>query len=121
MNRKSRLLSLEVSDISLSKTWEELEEIQPITLKMIKNSIQKNRLAHAYLFEGMRGTGKRDAGIVLAKSLFCLSLIDGYKPCEECMNCKRINHGNHPDIHIVEPDGHVDKKTANSATARGVF
>jgi DNA polymerase III subunit delta' len=96
--------------ISLSKTWEELEEIQPITLKMIKNSIQKNRLAHAYLFEGMRGTGKRDAGIVLAKSLFCLSLIDGYKPCEECMNCKRINHGNHPDIHIVEPDGQSIKK-----------
>ena len=59
--------------ISLSKTWEELEEIQPIALKMIKNSIRKNRLAHAYLFEGMRGTGKKETGLVLAKSLFCLA------------------------------------------------
>ena len=31
-------------------------------------------------------------------------------PCEECINCKRINHGNHPDIHIVEPDGLSIKK-----------
>ena len=45
--------------IELSKSWEELEKIQPVALKMIKNSIKKNRLAHAYLFEGMRGTGKK--------------------------------------------------------------
>jgi DNA polymerase-3 subunit delta' len=94
----------------LSKTWGELEEIQPVALKMIKNSLQKNRLAHAYLFEGIRGTGKRETGMVLAKSLFCLSLLEGCKPCEECTNCRRINHGNHPDIHVVEPDGMSIKK-----------
>ena len=96
--------------IQLSKSWEELEKIQPVALKMIKNSIRKNRLAHAYLFEGMRGTGKKETGIVVAKSLFCQSPIDGYIPCEECNNCQRINHGNHPDIHIVEPDGLSIKK-----------
>jgi DNA polymerase-3 subunit delta' len=96
--------------IQLSKSWEELEKIQPVALKMIKNSIKKNRLAHAYLFEGMRGTGKKETGIVVAKSLFCQSPIDGYIPCEECNNCQRINHGNHPDIHIVEPDGLSIKK-----------
>lgn len=94
----------------MSKTWGELEEIQPVALKMIKNSLQKNRLAHAYLFEGIRGTGKRETGMVLAKSLFCLSLREGCKPCEECTNCRRINHGNHPDIHVVEPDGMSIKK-----------
>ena len=94
----------------MSKTWGELEEIQPVALKMIKNSLQKNRLAHAYLFEGIRGTGKRETGMVLAKSLFCLSLLEGCKPCEECTNCRRINHGNHPDIHVVEPDGMSIKK-----------
>lgn len=92
------------------KTWQELEEIQPVVLKMIKRSIEKKRLAHAYLFEGMKGTGKKETGLLLAKSLFCLSPVDEVIPCEKCNNCKRINHGNHPDIHIVEPDGLSIKK-----------
>jgi len=96
--------------IALAKTWQELEEIQPVVLKMIKNSMEKKRLAHAYLFEGMKGTGKREMGLLLAKSLFCLSPLSGVIPCEECNNCKRINHGNHPDIHLVEPDGLSIKK-----------
>ncbi|MFO1441945.1 DNA polymerase III subunit delta' [Bacillus sp. Bva_UNVM-123] len=94
----------------MAKTWGQLEEMQPVVLKMFKNSIIKNRLAHAYLFEGMKGTGKRDAGMVLAKAFFCHSPIDGYIPCEACSNCKRINSGNHPDVHIVEPDGLSIKK-----------
>jgi DNA polymerase-3 subunit delta' len=72
---------------------------------MLKMSLVKNRVAHAYLFEGLRGTGKKEVGLLLTKALFCTSLIDGYKPCETCHNCRRINHGNHPDVHIVEPDG----------------
>ncbi|MEH7125081.1 DNA polymerase III subunit delta' [Bacillus sp. JJ1532] len=92
------------------KTWEDLESIQPVVLKMFKNSILKDRLAHAYLFEGMKGTGKRDAGSLLAKSVFCHSPIQGYMPCEDCVNCKRINNGNHPDVHLVEPDGLSIKK-----------
>jgi DNA polymerase-3 subunit delta' len=91
--------------ISLVKTWDQLNEFQPTVLKMIKNSLLKNRVAHAYLFEGMRGTGKKEIAVLLTKSLFCNSLIDGYKPCESCNNCRRINNGNHPDVHIVQPDG----------------
>ncbi len=94
----------------VAKTWEELEDIQPIVLKMFKNSMMKNRLAHAYLFEGMKGTGKRDASFLLAKSVFCQSPKQGYIPCETCVNCKRINNGNHPDVHLVEPDGLSIKK-----------
>lgn len=94
----------------MAKTWDELEKLQPNVLKMIKNSIQKNRIAHAYLFEGMRGTGKKEISILLAKSINCQAPVDGYKPCESCLNCKRINHGNHPDIHLVEPDGLSIKK-----------
>lgn len=94
----------------MAKTWDELEKLQPNVLKMVKNSILKNRIAHAYLFEGMRGTGKRDISMLLAKSINCLAPIDGYKPCESCLNCKRINNGNHPDIHLLEPDGMSIKK-----------
>lgn len=96
--------------INLARTWEQLEEIQPIVLRMFKNSMLKDRLAHAYLFEGMKGTGKRDAGILLAKTFYCHLPINGYIPCEACSNCKRINSGNHPDVHIVEPDGLSIKK-----------
>ncbi|MED1471860.1 DNA polymerase III subunit delta' [Bacillus salipaludis] len=87
------------------KTWDQLEVVQPTVLKMIKNSIQKHRVAHAYLLEGIRGTGKKDIALLYTKALFCESPMSEYKPCEACSNCKRINHGNHPDVHIVEPDG----------------
>ncbi|MBT2657977.1 DNA polymerase III subunit delta' [Bacillus sp. ISL-18] len=87
------------------KTWDQLLELQPKVLKMLKNSLLKNRVAHAYLFEGMRGTGKKEIALLLTKSLFCEKVIEGYKPCESCNNCLRINNGNHPDVHMVEPDG----------------
>jgi DNA polymerase III subunit delta' len=95
--------------IFLSKTWEQLEQYQPTVLKMIGNSIQKGRVSHAYLFEGSRGTGKKEVSLLFAKSLFCINRVD-YKPCNECSNCRRISSGNHPDIHIIEPDGLSIKK-----------
>lgn len=92
------------------KTWDQLAELQPSVLRMLKNSMLKNRVAHAYLLEGLRGTGKRETGMVIAKMLLCESPIDGYKPCESCVNCRRINNRNHPDVHIIEPDGLSIKK-----------
>ncbi|MGG4039751.1 DNA polymerase III subunit delta' [Heyndrickxia ginsengihumi] len=90
--------------------WDELEKVQPIAATLLRNSIKRDRIAHAYLFEGSRGTGKRDAGLLFAKTLFCLNIsIEGI-PCEQCSNCIRINHGTHPDVHIVEPDGLSIKK-----------
>ena len=77
----------------MAVTWEELEAIQPIVLKMISNSLVKNRIAHAYLFEGMRGTGKRETGLLLAKSLFCLSPKEDVIPCEECKIVKELTMG----------------------------
>jgi DNA polymerase-3 subunit delta' len=93
----------------MAKNWQDLASYQPRVIKLLANSIQKQRLAHAYLFEGKKGTGKKDIGILLAKSFFCENLQD-YKPCENCKNCKRIQSGNHPDVHIVEPEGLSIKK-----------
>lgn len=87
------------------KSWDQLEDLQPTVLKMLKNSLLKNRVAHAYLFEGIRGTGKKEIGLLITKALFCETLVEGFKPCETCSNCRRINSGNHPDVHFVEPDG----------------
>lgn len=89
-------------------SWKEMNELQPRVMKLLYNSIEKDRLSHAYLFEGKKGTGKLDAALLLAKSFFCLE--DGAEPCENCRNCKRIESGNHPDLHLVQPDGLSIKK-----------
>ncbi|WP_143318094.1 DNA polymerase III subunit gamma/tau [Clostridium sp. HBUAS56017] len=58
----------------------------------LKNQILNDRIAHAYLFCGTRGTGKTSTAKVMAKALNCLNPIDG-EPCNECEMCKKINEG----------------------------
>ncbi|OAH56758.1 MULTISPECIES: DNA polymerase III subunit delta' [Bacillaceae] len=94
----------------MSKQWEETAARQPTVMRMIENSILKDRVAHAYLLEGDPGTGKKEATLLFAKSLFCLKPEKKLMPCELCVNCRRIDHGNHPDIHVIEPDGLSIKK-----------
>ncbi|MDO4467423.1 MAG: DNA polymerase III subunit gamma/tau [Bacillota bacterium] len=65
-------------------------------IKTLSNAIKNNRIAHAYLFCGPRGTGKTSTAKIFAKMLNCSS--ENHKPCEECENCKMFNTGSHPDI-----------------------
>ena len=58
----------------------------------LKNQILNNRIAHAYLFCGTRGTGKTSTAKVFAKALNCLNLQDG-EPCNQCDMCKKISEG----------------------------
>lgn len=96
--------------IVVHREWEQLEKLQPLVMKLLKQALLKKRIAHAYLFEGMKGTGKREIGLMFAKALFCEKLVDDFKPCNACIQCKRISHGNHPDIHVLEPEGTSIKK-----------
>lgn len=80
--------------------WTELEINQPIATKMLQNSILKNRIAHAYLFYGPRGTGKKRASLLFAMRYFCENETEQPEPCMNCSQCKRIQSGNHPDVHI---------------------
>ena len=58
----------------------------------LKNEILNDRIAHAYLFCGTRGTGKTSTAKVMAKALNCLNPQDG-EPCNECEMCRKINEG----------------------------
>lgn len=67
-------------------------------LQTIKNAIKENKIAHAYLFSGPRGTGKTSMAKLLAKALNCENNDNSNKPCNECENCRAINEGTHPDV-----------------------
>ena len=64
---------------------------------------QNGQLAHAYLFIGEQGTGKKQISYWLAQYLFCQHLQNN-EPCQECANCKRILEGNHPDVKFINSD-----------------
>ncbi len=67
----------------------------------LKNAIAQNKIAHAYLFCGPRGTGKTTIARLLAKAVNCES--EGDVPCNKCSSCQAITDGSHPDI--IEIDG----------------
>lgn len=67
-------------------------------LQTLKNAIKENKIAHAYLFSGPRGTGKTSMAKLLAKALNCEHSDNSNRPCNECKNCRSINEGSHPDV-----------------------
>ena len=82
------------------QTFEEMVGQEHIT-RTLKNQIMANRVGHAYLFNGGRGTGKTTSAKVLARAINCLNPKDG-EPCNECEICKAALNGSLTDI--VEMD-----------------
>jgi DNA polymerase-3 subunit gamma/tau len=70
---------------------------QDAIVRILKNQIESNRIGHAYLFCGSRGTGKTSTAKVFAKAVNCLSPVNG-NPCLSCDACQKLSLENNMDI-----------------------
>lgn len=81
---------------------------QDVLVKTLTTAINTSRIAHAYIFTGIRGTGKTSTARILAKALNCLSS-DGptATPCGVCENCRAIAAGQHIDVMEIDAASHT--------------
>jgi DNA polymerase-3 subunit delta' len=70
-------------------------------IKILKSAISQQRIAHAYLFDGPTGIGKK----LVAHALACAFLCDTGCGCGSCSSCTTMAAGSHPDFHLLQPDG----------------
>ncbi|HBG04646.1 MAG: DNA polymerase III subunit delta' [Geobacteraceae bacterium GWC2_58_44] len=74
---------------------------QDRAIAVLRRSISMGRVAHAYLFSGIEGCGKRKSALAFIQAVFC----GREEACGVCSCCKKVANGQHPDLHILEPDG----------------
>ncbi|WP_414052103.1 DNA polymerase III subunit gamma/tau [Macrococcus animalis] len=79
-----------------SQSFEEVVGQKHVTTTL-KNAIQKNKISHAYLFNGPRGTGKTSIAKIFAKAINCTKSDTG-EPCNQCPSCLSITNGTNSDV-----------------------
>ncbi|MBA4495278.1 DNA polymerase III subunit delta' [Paenactinomyces guangxiensis] len=78
-------------------------ESQPQAIHFLQMALAEDKIAHAYCFYGPGGSDKKQAALELAKALNCETKKND--ACDQCRSCRQIEHGNHPDVITIVPDG----------------
>ena len=76
---------------------------QESAVTQLRTALQNDRLAHAYLLHGPKGTGKKLTALKFTKALYCTA--DALGACDACATCRKIANRNHPDVLFIEPEG----------------
>lgn len=81
----------------------------PAALAYVKSAILSGRAPNALLLEGPAGIGKATLARDLAAGLLCQAADPTARPCRTCPSCHKVDHGNHPDLHVLRPEGAGDQ------------
>ncbi len=78
---------------------------QPGATAAVARAVRAEHVPHALLLVGPPSSGKSTLATDLAAGLMCLAEDPGQRPCRACAACRKVDHGNHPDVHRVLPEG----------------
>lgn len=80
---------------------------QEAAKQLLQSGLRQQRISHAYIFSGPPGSGQKEMALAFVQALFCTEGSDD--ACGKCLECRKVMHGNHPDLHQVAPEGSTIK------------
>ncbi|MFP3927329.1 MAG: DNA polymerase III subunit delta' [Desulfobacteraceae bacterium] len=93
---------------------------QERAIGFLRRALAEGKIPNAYLFSGITGAGKTTTALAFARALNCSACVDG-ESCGECVSCRRMAGGNHPDLEMIRPKGRTIGIEQMRELARRIF